>query len=80
MIRTFLFVILVTIGLLMIENRSNFPTIIVVPILTALLTKYTLGDWDRGFTWSSNDFLFWGSILFISYIISKNGNVKMIFI
>ena len=70
MIRTFLFVILVTLGLLMIENRSNFPTLIVVPVLAALLTKYTLGDWDRGFRWTSNDFLFWGSIVAISYIIT----------
>jgi hypothetical protein len=67
MIRTFLFVVMVTLGLSMIQNRSNFPTIIVVPILTALLTKYTLGDWDSGFRWTSNDVLFLGSVLAISY-------------
>jgi hypothetical protein len=58
---------MVTLGLSMIQNRSNFPTIIIVPLLTALLTKYTLGDWDNGFRWTSNDFLFWGSVLAISY-------------
>jgi hypothetical protein len=68
MIRTFLFVVLVTVGLAMIPNRSNFPTSIIVPILVALLTKYTLGDWDRGFRWTSSDLLFWTSILAISYI------------
>jgi hypothetical protein len=68
MILTFLFVVLVTVGLSMIQNRSNFPTIIVVPLLTALLTKYTLGDWDSGFRWTSNDFLFFGSVLAISYV------------
>jgi hypothetical protein len=67
MIRTFLFVVMVTLGLSMIQNRSNFPTIIVVPLLTALLTKYTLGDWDSGFRWTSNDVLFLGSVLAISY-------------
>jgi predicted membrane protein len=71
MIRTFLFVVLVTLGLAMIPNRSNFPTTIIVPILTALLTKYTLGDWDRGFRWSSSDLLFWTSVLAISYITIK---------
>ena len=68
MIRTFLFVVMVTLGLSMIQNRSNFPTIIVVPLLTALLTKYTLGDWDSGFRWTSNDVLFLGSVLVISYL------------
>jgi hypothetical protein len=68
MIPTFLFVVLVTVGLAMIPNRSNFPTSIIVPILVALLTKYTLGDWDRGFRWTSSDLLFWTSILAISYI------------
>jgi hypothetical protein len=67
MIQTFLFVVMVTLGLSMIQNRSNFPTIIMIPLLTALLTKYTLGDWDSGFRWTSNDVLFWGSVLAISY-------------
>ena len=67
MIRTFLFVVMVTLGLSMIQNRSNFPTIIMVPLLTALLTKYILGDWDSGFRWTSNDVLFLGSVLAISY-------------
>jgi hypothetical protein len=67
MIQTLLFAVLVTLGLSMIQNRSNFPTIIVVPLLTALLTKYTLGDWDSGFRWTSNDALFWVSVLAISY-------------
>jgi hypothetical protein len=71
MIQTFLFVVLVTFALLMIENRSNFPTTIILPVIVALLTKYALGDWDAGFRWTSNDFLFWGSILFISYITIK---------
>lgn len=68
MILTFLFVVLVTLGLSMIQNRSNFPTYIVIPLLTALLTKYTLGDWDTGFRWTSNDVLFWGSVLATSYV------------
>ena len=68
MIKTFLFVVLVTLGLSMIQNRSNFPTYIVIPLLTALLTKYTLGDWDSGFRWTSNDVLFWVSVLTTSYV------------
>ena len=68
MIQTFLFVVIVTLGLSMIQNRSNFPTYIVIPLLTALLTKYTLGDWDTGFRWTSNDVLFWGSVLATSYV------------
>jgi len=67
MIQTLLFAVLMTLGLSMIQNRSNFPTIIVVPLLTALLTKYTLGDWDSGFRWTSIDAFFWVSVLAISY-------------
>ena len=68
MIKTFLFVVIVTLGLSMIQNRSNFPKYIVIPLLTALLTKYTLGDWDSGFRWTSNDVLFWVSVLATSYV------------
>ena len=68
MLRTLLFAVMVTLGLAMIQNRSNFPTPIVVPVLTALLTKYTLGDWDTGFRWTSNDFWFVGSVLATSYV------------
>ena len=68
MIRTLLFAVLVTLGLDMIQNRSNFPTYIVVPLLTALLTKYTLGDWDTGFKWTSSDVWFLGTVLATSYV------------
>jgi hypothetical protein len=60
---TILFSILASIVLVTIENRSNVPSIIAIPVIVALLTKYVLGDWDKGFQWSLLDYPYWISIL-----------------
>jgi hypothetical protein len=65
---TLLFAMSVTVGLLVLDNRSNVPSIVILPILVSLLTKYVLGDWDSGFQFSLLDVPYWISILGTSYV------------
>jgi hypothetical protein len=69
--RTLIFAVLVTGLLFMIPNKSNIPNGIAIPTLTALLTKYTMGDWDSGFRWTSMDIPYWVSILGVSWTTLK---------
>jgi hypothetical protein len=66
---TLLFSSVVTILLFFVENRSNLPSIIMIPLIASLLTKYALGDWDKGFQWSLLDIAYWASIVGTSCII-----------
>ena len=65
---TLVFVIIVSAALASLPNYSNFPTNIFVAIITALLTKYILGDWDDGFVWSKSDIIYWLSIGTTGYV------------
>ncbi len=53
---------------LFIPNKSNFPTIIYIPLLVSLLTKYVVGDWDKNFQWSYVDFFYWISTIGTSFL------------
>ena len=66
-IATLLFTSLVTTGLFLVENRSNLPSTLMIPVLASLLTKYVLGDWDTGYQYSLLDVAYWTSILGTSY-------------
>jgi len=66
-ITTILFVVLTTTLLFFIENRSNISSFIIIPVLVSILTKYMLGDWDRGFRFTLIDIFYWVSILTGSY-------------
>ena len=68
---TLVFVILCSKLLSFIKNKSNFPKKYIIPILVAGLTKYCIGDWDKGYTWSLMDILYWMIIIVTSYNISK---------
>ena len=65
-IHTIGFTILITVLFLMIPNKSNFPKEIMVPILVAGITKYSLGDWDKKYIWTHLDILYWLSIIVTS--------------
>ena len=65
---TIVFTILITILFLMIPNKSNFPKEIVIPILVAGITKYSLGDWDKKYKWTHLDILYWISIISASVV------------
>jgi hypothetical protein len=68
-IMTLLFSSIATILLIFVENRSNLPSIVMIPLIVSLLTKYAIGDWDKGFQWSLLDIAYWTSVLGTSYII-----------
>lgn len=68
-IYTILFSIIATIVLFNIENRSNLSSFIAIPFIVALLTKYILGDWDRGFRWTILDVPYWLTIIATSYCV-----------
>jgi hypothetical protein len=65
--KTILFVIVITSLLFFVENKSNFPSWITIPYLTALITKYALGDWDVGYQMSSLDIAYWTTLFGVSY-------------
>jgi hypothetical protein len=52
----------------MIPNKSNFPKEIIIPILVAGITKYSLGDWDKKYKWTHLDILYWISIIGASVV------------
>jgi hypothetical protein len=64
---TVLFSILATILLFNVKNQSNLSPYIIIPLLVALLTKYSIGDWDKGFQWSTLDISYWICIIGSSY-------------
>ena len=65
---TIIFVCFSSIFFLYIPNKSNFPSIVYIPVLVSLLTKYVLGDWDINFQWSYLDFFYWISTIGTSFV------------
>ena len=61
--------LLLTIILYYIPNKSNFSKYYMIPLLVILLIKYAYGDWDKGYTYTYYDILFYlilGSISIIT--------------
>lgn len=69
-LNTIISTIIITTILNFIPNKSNFPKKYVIPIITASLVKYIVGDWDKGYQWSYSDYLYWITIISISFIIT----------
>ena len=63
-----LFVILSTLLLSFIKNKSNFSSYIMIPLIVSLFTKYSLGDWDKGYQWSISDIWYWFSLIGFSLL------------
>ena len=67
-LQTLAFVAIVSAALSFVPNRSNFPTAVACALIAALLTKYVLGDWDEGYTYTTADIIYWGSIGTVGYL------------
>lgn len=65
---TLLFAIAAT-WLLTLVNTSS--SSLFIPVIVALLTKYTLGDWDYGYAYTYLDIFYWGSVAGVSYGLLK---------
>jgi len=68
---TLLFSSVATVLLVFVENRSNLPAEVMIPVIVSLLTKYVLGDLDEGFQWSFSDVAYWAGLLGTSYGIVR---------
>ena len=66
-----IFLIISTIILNLIPNKSNFNKLYIIPIISSMLSKYIIGDWDIGYIYTFYDLLFWIYNLLLSYIILK---------
>lgn len=67
-IETILFVIALTLLLSLIKNKSNFSSFIMIPLIVSLVTKYALGDWDKGYAWTIVDIPYWLCLFGFSYL------------
>jgi hypothetical protein len=56
---TILFVVTLSFMFTLIENKSNFSSYIMIPIIVSAITKYVLGDWDEGYGWTMMDIPYW---------------------
>lgn len=66
--KTILFVLSATVLFSFIENKSNFPKIIIIPLIVSAITKFCLGDWDKGYIWSVVDIFYWITLFSVSII------------
>ncbi len=69
MLQTIIFVVLSTLILSIVKNKSNFSEYLMIPLIVSLLTKYVMGDWDKGYQWTINDLYYWGSLVAVSLFI-----------
>ena len=70
--------IIITIFLKFFENKSNFSDYIMIPLISTLIIKYSIGDYDIGYVWTESDILFWTGLPFVSIItvfLIKNKNL-----
>jgi len=67
-LQTIVFVILSTLVLSIVKNKSNFSEYLMIPLIVSLLTKYVVGDWDKGYQWSVNDLWYWASLVGFSLL------------
>lgn len=67
-VKTVGFTIVMTVLFLMIPNKSNIGNEMIIPIVVAGITKYSLGDWDENYVWTKIDILYWLTIIGTSLI------------
>ncbi len=61
--------VFLTLIFLIIPNKSNFPTRIIIPLIVSLIIKYSIGDLDHGYRWTISDLVYWTIILLVPYFI-----------
>jgi hypothetical protein len=59
---TILFVVALSLLFSLFENKSNFSSYVMIPIIVGAITKYVLGDWDEGYAWTKMDLLYWACL------------------
>lgn len=51
------------------NNKSNYSSYLIIPLINILLIKYYFGDYDNELVWSLSNIFYWFSIIMISIII-----------
>jgi hypothetical protein len=77
---TILFVVALSLLFTLIENKSNFSSYIMIPIIVSAITKYVLGDWDEGYGWTTIDQLYWACLFGFSaltVLVVNKSKLKM---
>jgi hypothetical protein len=67
-LQTIVFVVLSTLILSVVKNKSNFSEYLMIPLIVSLLAKYVVGDWDKGYQWSVSDWWYWTSLVAVSLL------------
>jgi hypothetical protein len=52
-----------------IKNRSNFKKEYIIPLIALAVSKYVVGDFDMGYTWTTTDIFYVLYTLTISYLV-----------
>jgi len=60
--------VLFSIILYLIPNKSNYSKYVMIPLITILLIKYIIGDWDKGYIYTYKDILFYLILVLISIV------------
>ena len=58
-----IFVSVWSLFLLQFNNKSNINSFLIIPIITALTSKYFIGDIDKGYQFSMNDIIYWLTLI-----------------
>ena len=77
---TILFVVALSLLFTFVENKSNFPSYIMIPIIVSAITKYVLGDWDEGYAWTMMDPPYWACLFGFSaltVLVVNKAKLKM---
>ena len=77
---TILFVVALSLLFTFVENKSNFSSYIMIPIIVGAITKYVLGDWDKGYSWTKMDILYWACLFGFSaltVLVVNKAKLKM---
>jgi len=73
-----IYTICITLMYLFFKNNSNISSRYIIPILVTLQIKYIFGDWDKGYRYTHMDILYWCSLLTLSYLSVRFGEIYLV--
>jgi hypothetical protein len=71
MLYQIILVVVLSIVFSLLENKSNFSELIMIPLITTLSVKYILGDFDVGYVYTKSDIVFWTMLPLVSFLKVK---------
>lgn len=78
--KNIILVIIWSVFLLQLPNKSNISEYVIIPLISSLTCKYVVGDLDKHFVFSKYDIIYWPSLILFSfstiYLFNKIKNKK----